>query len=144
MEAFIITFGNSGHTFARRFSQYRKFASQLVLQRMLRVCVCPVLAPSLPRSGIRILTTPSYSDSVAARVLSGSAYNSNTQTEEACASYCGTKGFKYAGVEYGVECCKSQSHLNPPYARQAIESQNIVLCAGQRGATVFRVLTKLV
>jgi hypothetical protein len=87
---------------------------------------------------------PSYSDSVAARVLSGSAYNSDTQTEEACASYCGTKGFKYAGVEYGVECCKSQSHLNPPYARQAIESQNIVLCAGQRGATVIRVLTKLV
>ncbi|OBT50969.1 hypothetical protein VE04_08835 [Pseudogymnoascus sp. 24MN13] len=45
-----------------------------------------------------------YVDSVAARVLSGSAYNSDTQTEEACASYCDTKGFKYAGVEYGVEC----------------------------------------
>ncbi|KFY89652.1 hypothetical protein V500_05562 [Pseudogymnoascus sp. VKM F-4518 (FW-2643)] len=45
-----------------------------------------------------------YVDSVAARVLSGSAYNSDTQTEAACASYCGTKGFKYAGVEYGVEC----------------------------------------
>lgn len=53
---------------------------------------------------------PSYSDSVAARSLSGSAYNSDTLTESACASYCGSKGFKYAGVEYSVECCKSQSH----------------------------------
>lgn len=92
-----------------------------------------------------ILTnSPSYSDSVAARSLSGSAYNSDTQTEAACASYCGTKGFKYAGVEYGVECCKSQSHSNPPNARQAIGSQNIVLCAGQCGARSSRVLTKLV
>lgn len=99
----------------------------------------------------RALGTPisnkslSYSDSVAARSLSGAAYNSATElTESACASYCDSRGFKYAGVEYSVECCKLQSHLNPHNARQAIGSQNIVLCAGQCGVMVTRLLTRLV
>lgn len=67
-----------------------------------------LLDPGVPRSKkANSNNPPSYSDNVAARALSGAAYNSGTQlTESACAAYCGTKGFKYAGVEYSAECCK--------------------------------------
>lgn len=47
------------------------------------------------------------SDATGARTLGSSTYTSYTaMTEGACATYCGTKGFKYAGVEYGQECCE--------------------------------------
>lgn len=46
----ILTFGNSGHTFARRFSQYCKFACYLDLQRMLRVSICSCSSGGGPAS----------------------------------------------------------------------------------------------
>ncbi|OAF57262.1 hypothetical protein VC83_04669 [Pseudogymnoascus destructans] len=76
------------------------------LSILLLAAVTPSLAASVNTAGLPVNWSYKgcYVDSVAARVLSGSAYNSDSQTEGACASYCGTKGFKYAGVEYGVEC----------------------------------------
>ncbi|KFY88681.1 hypothetical protein V498_06696 [Pseudogymnoascus sp. VKM F-4517 (FW-2822)] len=76
------------------------------LSLLLLSAVTPSLAASVDTASLPAnwVYKGCYVDSVAARSLSGSAYNSATLTESACASYCGSKGFKYAGVEYSVEC----------------------------------------
>ncbi|KFX87861.1 hypothetical protein O988_09253, partial [Pseudogymnoascus sp. VKM F-3808] len=83
------------------------------LSLLLLTAVTPSLAdPIVKRASVNAASLPEnwtykgcYVDNVAARALSGAAYNSGTAlTESACAAYCGTKGFKYAGVEYSAEC----------------------------------------
>lgn len=52
-----------------------------------------------------------YADSPAKRVLTGDAYVSGTEmTPETCIDFCDDGGFKYAGIEYGAECCESRMH----------------------------------
>jgi len=47
------------------------------------------------------------SDMADGRALSSSSYVSATaMTEEACATFCGAGGFRYAAVEYSQECCE--------------------------------------
>ncbi|KFY34113.1 hypothetical protein V494_07045 [Pseudogymnoascus sp. VKM F-4513 (FW-928)] len=83
------------------------------LSLLLLSAITPSLAATtvVKRASVNAASLPEnwtykgcYVDSVAARSLSGGAMNSDALTESACASFCGTKGFKYAGVEYGVEC----------------------------------------
>lgn len=48
-----------------------------------------------------------YEDSVAKRVLTGDYHADPAEmTPEVCIDYCKNGDFKYAGVEYGAECCK--------------------------------------
>jgi hypothetical protein len=41
---------------------------------------------------------------VANRALTGAAYSSSSMTVNSCLSFCGNRGYKYAGIEYGAEC----------------------------------------
>ncbi|KAF2458759.1 WSC domain-containing protein, partial [Lineolata rhizophorae] len=46
-----------------------------------------------------------WTDSVGARTLNGATYASgDAMTASSCASFCGSRGFKYAGTEYAAEC----------------------------------------
>ncbi len=49
-----------------------------------------------------------YADpDVANRVLAGDYYaDAANMTWESCIEFCAESNFRYAGVEYGVECCK--------------------------------------
>jgi hypothetical protein len=48
-----------------------------------------------------------YKDSVAERVLTGDFYaDGDGMTHEDCIEFCVKGSFRYAGVEYGAECCK--------------------------------------
>lgn len=44
-------------------------------------------------------------DSVGNRSLAGSTYYGDTTTNEACISFCDSKGYVYAGTEHAGECC---------------------------------------
>lgn len=47
-----------------------------------------------------------FRDSVAARTLSGASLSdASSMTIESCVSLCVSKGFAYAGLEFGHECC---------------------------------------
>ena len=49
-----------------------------------------------------------YADSTAKRVLTVDYYaDAEDMTPETCIEFCEDGKFKYAGVEYGAECCKS-------------------------------------
>ncbi|KAI1084815.1 WSC-domain-containing protein [Whalleya microplaca] len=55
--------------------------------------------------------------------------NNSKMTVELCASYCGTKGYKYMGVEYSQECfCNNDGPING--ATKASEGDCSMACSG--------------
>ncbi|KIO30744.1 hypothetical protein M407DRAFT_38550, partial [Tulasnella calospora MUT 4182] len=48
--------------------------------------------------------TNCYTDSASARLLSTMIYSSSSNTQDKCVAQCNSKGYVYAGVEYGKEC----------------------------------------
>ena len=47
------------------------------------------------------------SDNTASRTLTSAGYADTTNmTVENCVSFCNTRNYIYAGVEYGQECCE--------------------------------------
>lgn len=45
------------------------------------------------------------------RALVGQSYNSWSMTVESCVAFCSTGGYKYAGLEFSIECCTSICHF---------------------------------
>ena len=46
-----------------------------------------------------------YTDNVDARTLTGVELVSDSMTTAMCKNFCNSRGFKYAGTEWGRECC---------------------------------------
>lgn len=67
-----------------------------------------------------------HTDTVAARVLTGSYLGDNAMTVEKCATFC--KGYTYFGTEYGVECYCGNAFANP--TSTASEGDCSFLCGG--------------
>lgn len=48
-----------------------------------------------------------YADTVEDRVLTGAFYaDPESMTHESCIEFCADNEYRFAGVEYGVECCE--------------------------------------
>ncbi|PVG04422.1 WSC-domain-containing protein [Serendipita vermifera] len=85
-------------------------------------------APSTVGSGNSTYTLEGcYTDSTSSRALSGDYYRGDDVTPTQCASYCYSKNFKYAGVEFGLECFCSQQLLN---TNKVDDSQCNQACSG--------------
>ena len=72
-----------------------------------------------------------YSDSTSARGLQLDSYASDEMTEGKCIGYCDSKGYSYAGVEYGRECRCDNSVHSP--STQIDASECNFPCAGASG-----------
>jgi hypothetical protein len=70
---------------------------------------CYVYVDKLPGLPERLyLTKTLFSD--VGRTLSSASYTDNiAMTVESCISFCGNRGYQYAGTEYYQECCKSKT-----------------------------------
>ncbi|KAF1349914.1 hypothetical protein BDV97DRAFT_377089 [Delphinella strobiligena] len=69
---------------------------------------CPVTNISAAKTYYTNVTDWVYlgcgSDNETSRTFNGSTYSSSSMTVESCLAYCQTRGYHYAGLEYGDQC----------------------------------------
>ncbi|WVF70056.1 hypothetical protein IAT40_004843 [Kwoniella sp. CBS 6097] len=81
-------------------------------------------------------------DDVNKRALDGGSITLNNNTISACTSYCASKGFNYAGVEFGKECwCGKSATLktaDPSTCNVACPGDIYSKCGGSSRMNVYR------
>ena len=84
-------------------------------------------------------------DDVPGRTISAASYsNATTMTIESCINYCGTRGFRYTGVEYSVECfcgsdlAKTALQVAAEYCNMACSGNATQPCGGPGRLNLFQ------
>lgn len=84
-----------------------------------------------------------YTDSTSDRKLSSAKYTDANMTDESCVSFCSSRGYTFAGVEYSTECfcgygLKSGSTKDPDSdCNMACGGSSTEPCGGQTRLSVF-------
>ena len=99
-----------------------------------------VKSAALP-SGWSAASTACVAEPQNGRALTGAATSANDMTPAKCSTFCGDRGFKYAGVEYGSECyCGNSGDLLNTASTQcnmACSGDINTLCGGSGALNVF-------
>lgn len=100
-------------------------------------------AAQLP-SGWSAASTACVAEGTNGRALTGAATAANNMTPAVCSSFCGARGFKYAGVEYGSECYCGNTFENGASLNTASTQCNMgcagdinTMCGGPGALNVF-------
>lgn len=89
-----------------------------------------VKAATLP-SGWSAASTACVAEGNNGRALTGAATAADDMTPAKCSSFCGSRGFKYAGVEYSSECYCGNSFDNGASLDKASNACNMA-CSGDK------------
>jgi glucan endo-1,3-alpha-glucosidase len=76
------------------------------------------------------------------RVLTGALVSKGTLTYASCIDICTTRGFAYAGVEYGTQCLCGSSLVNPTPATSGCNmpcgGDKAAMCGGNYRINIFQ------